>query len=487
VLFNSLEFILFFLVVTPLYWLAPPRLRWAHLLLASCVFYMAFVPVYILILAFTILVDYLAGRLIENAAGARRKAWLIASLFANIGVLAVFKYYNFLNDNLAATAHAAGLGWSLPALSILLPIGLSFHTFQAMSYTIEVYRGHQRAERHFGIYALYVMFYPQLVAGPIERPQNLLPQFHERKLFNGEDFSAGLGQILLGFVKKVVVADNCAVFVDRIYDSPASYSGPTLLLATVLFAFQIYADFSGYSDIALGAARVMGFRLMTNFRHPYLARSISEFWQRWHISRSTWFRDSVYIPLGGSRCGRWRWQANLLLTFLISGLWHGANWTFVIWGALNGAYLVAANLSAGLRGRFAAATGLARMPRLHAVVQVGVTFALVCLAWVFFRARSVDAAFRILATIAADLPRMLDPGFVRASFAGLQLHVADLLVPVAAAAVLYAFDWYSEAAGGRAAFERLRTPARWTLYYAGLAAILLIGRFGEQQFIYFQF
>src|SRR5262245_7334024 len=269
-LFNSLQFCVFFFVVTSLFFVLPHRWRWLLLLIASCYFYMAFIPVYILILGFTIVIDYIAGILIEDAQGKKRKFLLIASLIANVGVLFVFKYFNFLANSFTDLATAlSGQQVAHIGLRIILPIGLSFHTFQAMSYTIEVYRGRQPAERHFGIYALYVMFYPQLVAGPIERPQNLLPQFRERHSFAPSDAVEGLRLMLLGFVKKVVVADRLAIVVDRVYDDPARFGAPALALATVFFAVQIYADFSGYSDIAIGAARVMGFRLMTNFNHPY--------------------------------------------------------------------------------------------------------------------------------------------------------------------------------------------------------------------------
>jgi len=294
-LFNSIHFLFFFVEVTSLYYLLPHRARWFLLLAASCYFYMAFVPVYILILGGTIIVDYFAGIWLENTKGKRRKWLLVMSLIANIGVLAVFKYYNFLNENLSAVLNSFGYENSIPDLSILLPIGLSFHTFQAMSYTIEVYRGNQKAERHFGIYALYVMFYPQLVAGPIERPQNLLHQFYEKHYFKIGQIIEGLKLMAWGFFMKLVVADRLAIYVDAVYDNPDKHSGSTLALATVFFAFQIYCDFAGYSNIAIGAARVMGFKLMTNFNRPYFSASISEFWKKWHISLSTWFKDYLYI------------------------------------------------------------------------------------------------------------------------------------------------------------------------------------------------
>ena len=331
-LFNSINFIFFFIIVTFLYFALKHKYRWFLLLGSSCYFYMAFVPIYILILGFTIVIDYFAGIFLETSRGKKKRLFLLASLIANIGVLCIFKYYNFLNTNLSILLHGAGYQNPIPYLSILLPIGLSFHTFQAMSYTIEVYRGNQKAERNFGIYALYVMFYPQLVAGPIERPQNLIHQFYEKHTFDYSRVVAGLKLMLWGLFKKIVIADRLAIYVNAVYNNPTHHSGITLILATVFFAFQIYCDFSGYSDIAIGAAKIMGFKLMTNFNRPYFSRNISEFWKRWHISLSTWFKDYLYISLGGRRVSIPRWYFNLLFVFLVSGLWHGANWTFLIWG-----------------------------------------------------------------------------------------------------------------------------------------------------------
>ena len=323
---------------------------------------MAFVPVYILILGFTIIIDYFAGILLEKTDGKNRRYWLIASLVANIGVLAVFKYYNFLNNNLSELLSSLGYQNTIHNLNILLPIGLSFHTFQAMSYTIEVYRGRQKAERHFGIYALYVMFYPQLVAGPIERPQNLLHQFYEKHEFDCNRVVEGLKIILWGLFMKIVIADRIAIYVNAVYNNSEQHSGKSLALATVFFAFQIYCDFAGYSNIAIGTAKVMGFKLMTNFNRPYFSRSISEFWKRWHISLSTWFRDYLYISLGGNRVSIPRWYLNLFLVFTISGLWHGANWTYIIWGSLNGFYLVFAIITEKWRKRFKQLIGLDQLP-----------------------------------------------------------------------------------------------------------------------------
>jgi len=398
-LFNSFEFLLFFIIVTVLFFVLPHKYRWFHLLLASCIFYMAFVPVYIFILFGTIIIDYFAGILIERSSGSRRKRLLIISLISNIGVLAVFKYYNFFLDNINTLAGVDAGRSVLPYLHMLLPIGLSFHTFQAMSYTIEVYRGKQPAEKHFGIYALYVMFYPQLVAGPIERPQHVLPQFHQEKFFNAEDFFIGFKFMLWGMFKKVVIADRLAILVNQVYGNPQQYNSTMLFVATVFFAVQIYCDFSGYSSIAIGTARVLGFRLMQNFENPYRSKTISEFWKRWHISLSSWFRDYLYIPLGGNKVSVPRWYFNLFLVFLISGLWHGANWTFLIWGALHGFYLVFAIVTQKPRKFLTKSIGLSKLPGVYNWLQVLSTFLLVTFAWIFFRSESVNDSFYIIKKI----------------------------------------------------------------------------------------
>ncbi len=382
-----------------MYFLLPHRYRWMLLLAASCYFYMAFVPIYILILGFTIIIDYIAGILIENAAGKKRKQYLIMSLVANIGVLAVFKYYNFINENLTPLLQSVSIKNPAPFLKILLPIGLSFHTFQAMSYTIEVYRGNQQAERHFGIYALYVMFYPQLVAGPIERPQNLLPQFRQKFNFNYDRVVQGLQLMLWGIFKKLVIADRLAIYVNAVFNNAERHNGTTLLVAAIFFTIQIYCDFSGYSDIAIGAAKVMGFKLMTNFNRPFFSKSIAEFWKRWHISLSTWFKDYVYLSVGGNRVAVPRWYFNLFIVFLLSGLWHGANFTFIIWGAINAFYLIFAIATKKFSSKIEKFTGLSKVPKLNTALQILLTFSLTCFAFIFFRANNVQAAFLIIKKI----------------------------------------------------------------------------------------
>ena len=484
-LFNSFTFLIFFPVVVTIYFVLPHRFRWGWLLAASCYFYMAFIPIYILILFFTIAVDYAAGILIENAEGARRRLFLTMSIVANVGVLAIFKYFNFLNANAHAIAEVFHWPYGLPALNIILPIGLSFHTFQAMSYTIEVYRGRHNAERNPGIFALYVMFFPQLVAGPIERPQNLLHQFYERHEFDYDRVADGLRRMGWGLFMKMVIADRLADYVNPVYNSPYAYEGLTLVVATIFFALQIYCDFAGYSHIAIGAAEVMGFRLMRNFNRPYLSRSISEFWSRWHISLSTWFRDYLYISLGGNRVPRPRWYFNLFVTFLLSGLWHGANWTFVVWGALNGFYLISSVVTQNLRDRVAAATGLMTHPRLQAVWRVAATFALTCFAWIFFRAGSLHDAGHIISRMLVTPTRyQLLPDALRAE----GVTKVEILFSALLIFGLMAFELVSTRIDVLRRFVMLPGWVRWPAYYILCMSIWLLGVSNESKaFIYFQF
>ena len=396
-LFNSIEFLFFFIVVTALFFLVPHKIRWLLLLAASCFFYMFFKPVYILILAFTIIIDYTAGILIESEQNhKRKKLFLIASLISNIGVLAIFKYFNFLNDNISLIAQHFGFNSTIPHLNILLPIGLSFHTFQAMSYTFEVYYGRQKAERHFGIYSLYVMFYPQLVAGPIERPQRILSQFHQKQYFSFDDAVIGLNLIALGLFKKIVVADRLSIYVNQVYGDVENANTISALLAVCFFSIQIYCDFSGYSDIARGTAKFMGYDLMLNFNRPYASQSISEFWTRWHISLSTWFKDYVYIPLGGNKVKKWKWIRNLSLVFILSGLWHGANWTFIVWGTLHAFYLIFGILTKGFWNKIMPLFGV-----LNKFISQFSVFVLVTFAWIFFRSEHFSKAKQIIQKLTA--------------------------------------------------------------------------------------
>jgi alginate O-acetyltransferase complex protein AlgI len=446
---------------------------------------MAFVPIYILILGFTILIDYFAGIYIEGATGRQRKMFLVLSLIANIGVLAIFKYYNFIDHNLSFLLHRFGMpNPVLPYLSILLPIGLSFHTFQAMSYTIEVYRGHQKAERHFGIYSLYVMFYPQLVAGPIERPQNLLHQFRENFCFDYERITRGLKLMGWGLFKKVVIADRLTIVVDTVYNNPKQYNSLSLIIATIFFAFQIFCDFSGYSDIAIGAARVMGFKLMTNFNRPYQSKSIQEFWKRWHISLSTWFKDYLYISLGGNRVTIPRWYLNIFIVFLISGLWHGANWTFVIWGLLHGFYQIFGFITQKPRKRLSEFFRFNKMTFLSVIT----TFMLVTFAWIFFRANNLYTATYISKHIFTGIPdlthRIMNHQPV---FENLGLGINDFALSVFLILFLEITHYIQSKKNIAEIIAAKAGYLRWTLYYAFVLAIFFLGVFDKHQFIYFQF
>jgi D-alanyl-lipoteichoic acid acyltransferase DltB (MBOAT superfamily) len=485
-LFNSFQFALFFPLVTTLYFLFPHKHRWWLLLGASAYFYMAFVPSYILILGVTIVVDYFAGIFIEEANSAgRKKNYLLLSLIANIGFLAFFKYFNFLNTNILALADMIGWNYSLENLNIILPIGLSFHTFQAMSYTIEVYRGHQKTERHFGIYALYVLFYPQLVAGPIERPQNMLHQFHEEHFFDYQRVADGLKLMTWGLFKKAVIADRLAPLVNPYYSNPQGFSGPELVLATVYFAIQIFCDFSGYSDIAIGAAQVMGFKLMVNFKRPYLALSISEFWKRWHISLSTWFRDYLYIPLGGNRVSLLRWQLNLFIVFLLSGLWHGANWTYVIWGALHGFYLILEIKVKNFWNNVSQKSWFIAPVWLMNFLQRAVVLLLVGYAWIFFRAPSLQDAFFIATKVFTgwfDKPALLL--LIRATLANY-----ELLITFSAIVIMEVVHYFQERGSLRSMLAAKPVVVRWVLYTGVLVCILVFGKIYSTptDFIYFQF
>jgi alginate O-acetyltransferase complex protein AlgI len=492
VLFNSLQFALFFPVVTALFFALRPRRRQFLLVAASCWFYMAFVPAYLLIILALIAVDYGAAILIDRADGRRRRLYLALSIVANVGMLAWFKYLNFLLSNGALAwglvTHQAPPSWHL---DIILPIGLSFHTFQSMSYTIEVYRRRVPVTRDVVRYALYVLFYPQLVAGPIERPYHLLPQLGLEEPFDYDRVTSGLKLMAWGLFKKMVIADRLAMLVAPVYNAPEAYHGPVLAAATVAFAFQIFCDFSGYSDVAIGAAEVMGVRLVQNFNRPYSASSIAEFWQRWHISLSTWFRDYVYVPLGGNRVARPRWFVNLLVTFMVSGLWHGAKWTFVIWGALNGLYLIAGIVLAPARASLARLTGLVRTPRLAAALGTALTFLLICVAWVFFRANSVSDAVQIIGRIFGDgagwraLATTPVRQWIPATVTG--FHLRDAAIVAAAIGLMEAIHWVQRAGSVRALVSRQPIWVRWSLYYAICVAIIMLRPKAPQQFIYFQF
>jgi D-alanyl-lipoteichoic acid acyltransferase DltB (MBOAT superfamily) len=478
-LFNSLEFAIFFPLVTGIYFMLARRHQVWWLLAASCVFYMAFIPVYILILLVTILIDYFAGIYLEKTSGRARTGLLWVSIISTCAVLFIFKYFAFITGNFVGLA---GLfGWHLlpPVIKIILPIGLSFHTFQSLSYVIEVYRGHYKAESDFVTYATYVMFFPQLVAGPIERPQGLLHQFHDQHLFDYARVTSGLKRMAWGFFKKLVVADRLALYVNDVYAAPRSFNGLQLTIATVFFAYQIYCDFSGYSDIAIGAARVLGITLRENFDRPYHAASISEFWHRWHMSLSTWFRDYLYIPMGGSRVAAPHWIANILITFAVSGLWHGANWTYAVWGLLNGFYIIAGTATAPARNRFFGLIGMTDGTRSRRGVRVTCTFGLTLVAWVLFRARTLtDAGY-----IFTHFWRRWDFNAISTE----QFLLRQMPVALGVIAMLEIGEWIQRQPAFPVTVARMPVALRWAGYSTLMVGMVLFGIYRNAQFIYFQF
>ncbi len=486
-LFNSTRFIVFFAVAVTCYFAIPRRFRWCFLLAASYYFYACWKPGYAVLIVFSTLVDYAAGLLMGATSDTRvRRRYLILSLCSNLGLLFFFKYYNFFNDALQPIF--AHIGLHLPASHFLLPVGLSFYTFQSLTYTIGVYRGIVQPERHLGVFACFVCFFPQLVAGPIERAQNLIPQFREAHTFDYARVSDGLKLMAWGLFKKVVIADRIAVLVDQVYSHPSQYPGVGVTLATVFFAFQIFCDFSGYSDMAVGAAQVLGFRLTINFGRPYFATSAADFWRRWHISLSTWFRDFVYIPLGGNRTGALRWTANIATVFLLSGLWHGANWTFPIWGALHGGYMIAGRFLRPFRASAVQVLRLDRAPWLLRALQTAFTFALVCFAWIFFRASSLDNAIEVIGNLFRGWGVIAQPARLWDTLLSMGLERDDFLIAVAMMAVVAGVHVFQETRGSvRAALSRQPVWVRWSAYSALLWSIFLFGVFQHKEFIYFTF
>lgn len=488
-LFNSWQYALFFPLVAVLYFNLPHRFRWIWLLAASAYFYMAFIPKYILILIALILVDYTAGILIEGAEGRKRKAYFLGSIAANLGILFFYKYFNFINDNLRELFGAVSVDYPVERLSIILPIGLSFHTFQSLSYTTEVYFRKQAAERHLGYYALYVLFFPQLVAGPIERPQNVLPQLREEHFAKYDEVIAGLKQIFVGLFKKVIIADSLAGYVSTVYGNPSAATSIQTIVAVYFFSIQIYCDFSGYSDVALGSARVLGIKLMKNFDRPYFASSVPEFWKRWHISLSTWFRDYVYVPLAfaGDLSSKWKHFRNTMIVFLLSGLWHGANWTFVFWGGLHGLFVGLTDTFAKRKKRKKKPAEITLRDRASLVFKVLLTFHFVTFSYIFFRATRFSDAIEVIRKIFsvklahADLSEVLE--LMRPIEFGFVVFVIALLVFLQ---ILESrrplWDWLNQKP----------VLVRWAAYTASVSLFIYgiairVGGINAKPFLYFQF
>ncbi|MGD9547294.1 MAG: MBOAT family protein [Candidatus Krumholzibacteriia bacterium] len=493
--FNSLHYAIFLPLVVAFYFLIPPQRRWMFMLAASYYFYMCWKVEYIFLIVISTLIDYYVGLAMGRTADqTRRKRLLAASLCSNLGILFAFKYFNFFNESARATFERFDLTYNIPYFDVLLPVGISFYTFQTLSYTIEVYRGHQEPESHLGIFALYVSFFPQLVAGPIERSTHLLPQFYNEVSFSYRNSVDGLKLVVWGLFKKVVIADRIGVMVATIFNNPREYSGVEFILGSALFAYQVYCDFSGYSDIAIGTAQIFGIKLMTNFRRPFHAISLGDLWSRWHISLTTWFRDYLYIPLGGSRKGKYRTYFNVFTIFLVSGLWHGAAWTYVIWGAVHGVFMSLELWTAQARVRI---FSFLRMPPSNFVYRtLGLLYTMTVFnfALLIFRALNVRDAFYMVGHlfdgVLPFLGRILsgDTIVIRGMLRSLGLSQKELTIAIAAILILEFAQILQRRESLRAQLGRRPAAVRWVVYYGLVIAIVFFGAFNmSQQFIYFQF
>ena len=481
--FNSIDFAIFLPIVFLLYWLMVGK-NYRHqnvlLIIASYIFYGWWDWRFLSLIIFSTLVDFSIGLGLKKQENKRkRKALLWLSIFVNLGFLGFFKYCNFFLDNFVAAFSFFGKDIPSGSLDIIMPVGISFYTFQTLSYVIDVYKKKMEPVNDLMAFASFVSFFPQLVAGPIERATNLLPQFTKKRSFEYEKAVDGMRQILWGLFKKIVIADNCAEFANQIFNNSADLSGSTLLLGALFFTFQIYCDFSGYSDIAIGTARLFGFNLMKNFAFPYFSRDIAEFWRRWHISLSTWFRDYLYIPLGGSRGGTAMKIRNTFIIFIVSGFWHGANWTFIIWGALNACYFLPLLLTKNNRNHLDIVAKGRALPSLKEFVSMTITFSLVVFAWIFFRAESADhAANYILGIFSAST-------FSIPFFAGMDQALITIILIVGFVII----EWIGREEEFAIANLGLNwsKPRRYSLYYFLVFIIVYFGQFSDNQFIYFQF
>lgn len=499
--FNSLEFLIFFPIVVLIYFCVPQKTKNFWLLISSYYFYMSWNPKYAILILLSTTITWLGGLSFGHInkldlPGQKKEFWkkicVLACLSSNLLILAFFKYYHFLVDNMALVLSHLRIEFHPPVVDVLLPVGISFYTFQALGYIIDVYRGTIEPERNFLQYALFISFFPQLVAGPIERSKNLFRQIHEAHYFDAERVCRGLLMMGWGFFKKLVIADRAAILVTAVYDSYMEYTGLQIVIATMIFAVQIYCDFSGYSDIAIGAAEVMGFKLMQNFNSPYFARSVSEFWRRWHISLSTWFRDYLYIPLGGNRGGKWKTYRNLLITFCVSGLWHGARWSYVVWGGVNGLYQVVGDMTKEFRSNIQRFFKINTQCWSYRFFQGILTFVLIDFSWLFFRANGFEAAVGMIQHIISSPGwfSMIDSQNVL-GICTLSLDEKDFYLLLIAMFVLLVLDLYKDKINFRTALLKQNIVFRWIVYYCIILIIVIFGIYGPEYdastFIYFQF
>ncbi len=492
--FNSFEFVVFFPLVVLIYFCMPAKWRNLMLLAASYYFYMCWKAEYIFLIVISTIIDYAVGLRIGGEADAKtRKSLLLVSLVANLGLLFIFKYANFFSDSAREVLNSLNIFYGVPHFNLLLPVGISFYTFQTLSYTIDVYRGKKKPEKSLLIFALYVSFFPQLVAGPIERSTRLIPQFHRVNRFDMQRFIDGSQLMLWGFYKKIVISDRLAEFVDTVYGAPTEFSGIPLIMATVMFGFQIYCDFSGYSDIAIGAARILGYDLMNNFNHPYFSVTVPDYWRRWHISLSSWIKDYLYIPLGGNRVSRWRYYFNLFFIFLVCGLWHGASWMLVLWGGLHGLYMVGGAATRGVRSRLRQEFHAERFSGVLKFAGIACTFSLVTFSWVLFRGESIGDSYYIATHLFSGLPSISDlanlgSGGNVLGLAGIRCYsIRYLLVVVINVLFMEFVHILDRPKGTRRLLNGRPALLRWPAFIYMFWSIVFLGHYGYTEFIYFQF
>lgn len=484
-LFNSIQFIIFFTLVVIIYFLSPYKYRWILLLISSCIFYMAWKPAYILLLLFSTIVNYhMSLKIYKTNSRIKKRFYLNIALFTSLGILFIFKYLTLINDSFAYVFSTFELDYPFSTLNIILPMGISFYTFQTLSYTIDVYKKQTVPEKGFLRLTLFVTFFPQLVAGPIERFDRLMPQLFRKRNFNIKRTIVGIQIMLLGYFKKVVIADRLAIAVNTIYNNTEFYSGLPFLIATILFAFQIYCDFCGYSEIALGCAKILGIELMGNFDRPYFSKSIKEFWRRWHISLSTWFRDYIYIPLGGNRKNKLKKYRNIFITFLASGLWHGANWTFVIWGMLHGIYQIIGDITFKYRIRL-----LKNLNKnVSIILQWFTTFALICFAWIFFRANTLGDAFYIATHLFTDFFDWFSIRYIYDTVTNMGLTLFEFIICTISIILLIIYEFLSRKVALYKRLNSMNALIRGAFYLILIIIILTMGVYhNASQFIYFQF
>ena len=496
-LFNSYNFLIFFPIVTLIYFVIPHKVRYIWLLIASYYFYMCWNAKYALILLFSTAITYASGRLIDRTNKKedsktnrkRKKVFVALSFIINLSILFLFKYFDFAVENINKVLGLLHMQLLNPAFDVVLPVGISFYIFQALSYTMDVYRKDVNAEKNFLKYALFVSFFPQLVAGPIERSKNLLDQINERHYFNFQRIKDGILLMIWGLFQKIVIADRVAIVVDNVFNNFPQYGGVYVIVAVILFAFQIYCDFAGYSTMAIGAAKVMGFKLMENFNAPYMSMSVAEFWRRWHISLSTWFKDYLYIPLGGNRKGKIRKYVNIMIVFLVSGLWHGASWSFIVWGGLNGLFQIIGAELKKIRDWLVQKFNLNRETASHKIYKILVTFLLIDFTWIFFRAKSLKAAWEMIKSIfTVHNPWVLfDESLYKLGLERKEFQLMIIAILILIVADFIKWRGYSI----RKWVYKQERWFRWAFYIISILAVSIFGiwgpAFSESAFIYFQF